>query len=216
MLCLKTRMNDKNTKAVALYDRIAEEYAKEYDSIDDQHALVFLHTFLAYFKEGSSIIDLGCGTGFSAGYFAQKSMNVEGVDASSSMIAIARRNYPDIPFVLADMRSFSPKENADGVWDGYSLFHFEQDDFEKTIKRVRTHLKTGGTFGLVMQEGVGEVERDEPFLPGETIYLHLYTEEQLIGLLTQYGFTVVETKRKKPMDPQEFPYDKLLLIARPS
>jgi len=208
------KYGDKNKKAVEIYDRIAEEYSKNFDSIDSESDLVFLNTFLAHLKPNSYIVDIGCGTGFSAGYFVKRGMRVEGSDLSSSMISIAKRNYPQIPFSVADMRKFSPKEKADGVWAGYSLFHFEQEDFEETIRQVKTYLKPGGILGLVMQEGEGELERDEPFLPGEKIYLHLYTEEQLKTILSQYNFKIFEKKRKTPLHPNEFPYDKLLLIAK--
>ena len=79
---------------------------------------------------------------------------------------------------------------------------------------MKTYLKPGGVFGLVMQEGEGELERDEPFLPGEKIYLHLYTEEQLKAILKEYGFEIIEQKWKAPLHPNEFPYNKLLLIAK--
>ena len=207
-------MSDKNRKAVEIYDRIAEEYSRNFDSIDSPGDLVFLNAFLRYLKPDSHIVDIGCGTGFSAGYFAKKGMRAEGCDLSSGMIAIARRNYPKTPFSLADMREFTPKEKADGVWAGYCLFHFEQEDFEKAIKRVKTYLKPGGVFGLVMQEGEGELERDEPFLPGEKIYLRLYTEEQLKSILEKHGFEIVEQRRKTPLYGNEFPYNKLLLIAK--
>src|SRR3989338_8114641 len=207
-------MNDKNKKAVEIYDRIVEEYSKNFDSIDSESDLVFLNAFLAHLRPNSYIVDIGCGTGFSSSYFVKKGMRAEGSDLSSSMISIAKRNYPQIPFSVADMRDFSPKEKADGVWAGYSLFHFEQEDFEKTIKQVKTYLKPGGVFGLVMQEGEGELERDEPFLPGEKIYLHLYTEEQLKAILKEYGFEIIEQKWKAPRHPNEFPYNKLLLIAK--
>jgi predicted TPR repeat methyltransferase len=207
-------MNDKNKKAVEIYDKIAEEYSKNFDCINSEDDLVFLNTFLSHLQPNSHIVDIGCGTGFSAGYFVNKGMKVEGSDLSSSMIAIAKRNYPEIIFSVADMRKFSPKEKADAVWAGYSLFHFEQKDFEKTIKQIRTYLKPEGIFGLVMQEGEGELERDEPFLPEEKIYLHLYTEDQLRSILEKYGFNVIEQKRKTPLHPNEFPYNKLLLIAK--
>lgn len=205
-------MDDKNKKAIEIYDRIAEEYSKNFDGIDSE--LAFLNTFLTHLKPNSYVVDIGCGTGFSTDYFAKKGMRAEGADLSSGMISIAKRNYPQIQFSIADLREFKPKETADGVWAGYSLFHFKQEDFEKTIKQIKTYLKSSGVFGLVMQEGEGELEGDEPFLPEEKIYLHLYTEKQLESILKKYGFEIIEQKRKKPLHPNEFPYNKLLLIAK--
>jgi SAM-dependent methyltransferase len=207
-------MNDKNKKAVEIYDRIADEYSKNFDSIDDESDLIFLNTFLSHLKQNSYIVDIGCGTGFSAGYFMKKGMIAEGSDLSSSMITIAKKNYPQILFSIADMREFNPKHSADAVWAGYSLFHFEQEGLEKTIKQIKTYLNPGGVFGLVIQEGEGEVEIDEPFLPGEKIYLHLYTEKDLALILGKYGFNIIERKRKIALHPNEFSYNKLLLIVK--
>lgn len=204
----------KNKHVIDVYNQIAEEYSRRYDPIESDEDLVFLNTFLKHVKRHSHIVDLGCGTGYSAGYFAQHGMTAEGVDLSSNMIYICRRNYPGIPFAHESMVTYEPKEFVDAVWAGYSLFHLEQPDFEKTLKNLRTYLKPGGVFGLVMQEGEGELDADEPLLPGESTYVHLYTENELRGLLGKYGFEVVETKRKQPMYEMEFPYNKLLFIAK--
>ena len=209
-------MDDKNKNAVGIYDEIAEEYSKNYDSIDGEEDLLFLKSFISHLKPKSHIVDIGCGTGFSAGWFVKNGMETEGSDLSSSMIAIAQRNYPAIKFTVADMREFKPASEADAVWAGYSLFHFGQDDFERTVETIKTYLKQGGIFGLVMQEGEGEVEIPEPFLPNRTIYIHLYTESQLIAILERHGFSVVEHKRKEAVHANEFAYSKILLIAKRS
>ncbi|MFH1611179.1 MAG: methyltransferase domain-containing protein [Patescibacteria group bacterium] len=204
----------KNKKVIEIYDQIAEDYASTYDKIDSPEDLVFLDAFLKHLKSGSDVLDLGCGTGFSAGYFQKQGMIAQGVDLSSSMIAIARRNYPDIPFVLQDMRTFVPGKMVDAVWAGYCLFHLEQMDCEATIKKIRKYLKPGGIFGLVLQEGAGEIEPFDPFLPIERIYVHLYTKNEIESILKKYGFTVIEHSIKPLMDEKEFGYNKLLLIAK--
>jgi len=206
-------MDDKNKKAVEIYDLIAEDYAKRFDPVESDDDLIFPNTFLSHLKPGMSIVDLGCGTGFSAGYFAKKGMNAEGVDLSASMIAIAKRNYPNIKFSIADMRKFAPDKPVDAVWAGYSLFHFEQEHFENTIDKIKTYLKPDGIFGLVMQEGSGEIEPNEPFMPEKHIYIRLYTEKELNTILEKHGFEVVEKKIKKAED-YEFNHDKILMIAK--
>jgi len=206
-------MEDKNKKAIEVYDIIAEDYAKKFDPIESDDDLRFPNAFLSHLKPGMSVVDLGCGTGFSAGYFVKNGMKVEGVDLSSGMIEIAKRNYPDIKFFVADMRQFTPEKLVDAVWAGYSLFHFEQEHFENTIEKIKTYLKPGGIFGLVMQEGHGEIEPDEPFLPEKKICIHLYTEEELKIILEKHGFEVVDKNIKKAAS-YEFAHDKILLITK--
>lgn len=206
-------MDDKNKKAIEVYDAIAEDYAKKFDPIESDDDLVFPNTFLNHLSSGMHIVDLGCGTGFSAGYFLKRGMKVEGIDLSLSMIKIAKRNYPDIKFSVYDMRYFKPNVFVDAVWAGYSLFHFEQIYFENTLEKIKEYLKPSGILGLVMQEGKGEIEPNEPFLPREKIYIHLYTEGELKYILEKHGFEIIEQKIKKPAI-YEFSYSKILLIAR--
>lgn len=207
-------MNDKNKNAIDIYDEIAEDYARNYDSIDDEDDLLFLRAFLSHLIPNSYLIDLGCGTGFSAGWFAKKGFEVEGSDLSSKMIDIAKRNYPFLKFSIADMRTFKSAKSADAVWAGYSMFHFDQDDFVQTIENMKTYLKPHGIFGLVMQEGEGEVEIPEPFLPNKKIYIHLYSVPKLRDILMKHGFEIMDIKRKVAQHPNEFSYNKILLVGK--
>ncbi|MFA5099153.1 MAG: class I SAM-dependent methyltransferase [Candidatus Paceibacterota bacterium] len=206
-------MDGKNKNAVEIYDLIAEDYAKKFDPIESDEDLRFLNFFLSHLKPKSTILDIGCGTGFSAGYFNENGMAVEGVDLSKNMIAIAKRNYPNIKFTIGDLREFSPQKPVNAVWAGYSLFHFEQTSLEKTLERIKTYLLPNGIFGLAMQEGVGEIELNEPFLPKKKIYIHLYTKEELVKILEKHGFEVINQDLKKTAE-YEFPYNKILIIAR--
>ena len=207
-------MRDKNIKVIKIYDQIAERYAADCDPLDSEEGMTFPGIFISYLKPKSKILDIGCGTGLSSGWFVINGMDSEGVDLSSSMISIAKRNYPSLSFHLADIRTFRPRESPDAVWAGYSLFHMEKGDFEKTLDNIKRYLKRGGIFGLVMQEGEGEVEFPEPFKPDEIIYVHLYTVSELSGILKEHGFKMIEHKIRKPIRPIELNFNKLLLIAR--
>lgn len=205
---------DKNKKAIEIYDAIAEDYSKTYDTPTSDESLVFQNAILSYLKPNYHIVDIGCGTGFSAGYFSKKGMIVDGIDLSSKMIEIAKKKRPNINFYVADMIEFKPPQKVDAVYAGYSMFHFGQSDFEKTLKNIKSYLKQEGIFALVMQEGEGEIEQIEPFLPEEKIYIKLYTEKELTSLLNDHGFEILDIKRKVPKDTKEFPYNKLLIIAK--
>lgn len=206
-------MDNKNKKAIEIYDVIAEDYARRFDSIESDADMIFPNTFLSYLSVDSDIVDLGCGTGFTSGYFQKNGMKSEGVDLSKSMINIASRNYSDIKFSVDDMRTFSPGRKVDAVWAGYSLYHFKQESFENTLEKIKTYLKSDGILGIVMQEGEGEIENTDPFIPEEKIYIHLYTEKQLREILSKHGFEVIEQKRKMAGN-FEFPYNKILLISK--
>jgi trans-aconitate 2-methyltransferase len=72
------------------------------------------------------ILDIGCGTGQLTAEIARSGAHVTGLDSSPDMIDQARRNYPGIPFVLADAASFSFAEPFDAVFSNAAL-HWVRD-----------------------------------------------------------------------------------------
>jgi len=50
----------------------------------------------------SRILDIGCGTGHHVAQFAKDGYNVIGIDKSSDMISVAKKNFPNYQFVLGD------------------------------------------------------------------------------------------------------------------
>ena len=76
----------------------------------------FYHQLLCKYIErllpadGTPILDVGCGNGFTANYLAGKGYDVYGIDASRQGIAIANRTGGGIPAV-----SIIGKTRCDGV-----------------------------------------------------------------------------------------------------
>ena len=65
-----------------------------------------------------------------------------------------------------------------------------------------------------MQEGQGSVDFPEPLLPGKSLMVHLYSATELSTILEGNWFEIVKIIRRHPASKLEYPYDKLLLIAR--
>lgn len=205
-------MNDDN-KVVEIYDKIAEEYSRIFDK--DFSDKEFLDKFSSHLEPKAKILDLGCGTGREAEYLVNKGFSVEGIDLSEKMLEIAKRNYPNLLFRKMDIRELQyDKESFSAIWAGYSLFHIKKDEFIKTVSDIGNILKPKGIFGLVMQEGSGEIEVDEPLLPGEKIYVCLYNFDELKEILQNNDFEVIDRGIKESKLKGELPYNKLLIIAK--
>ena len=61
--------------------------------------------FLGDLPEGSSVLDLGCGNGTFISMFRDRGWKLYGTDFSPTGIEIARDNFPEIDFFLADSSS---------------------------------------------------------------------------------------------------------------
>lgn len=206
-------MKDKTKQIIEVYDKIAEEYARIFDK--DFSDKPFLDKFLKPLKKGNKVLDIGCGTGRSTKYIYDEGMNVQGIDLSSKMIEITKRNHPDIDFKQMDMREMDYEPDTfDGIWAGYSLFHIDKNDFKRLVRKIKEMLKSDGIFGLVMQEGEGEIEVEEPLLPGEKLYLWLWSLEELKEVLEENGFKVLDYDFKEPQLEGELSYRKILIVTR--
>ena len=109
-------------------------------------------------------MDLACGTGILTNILRQAGMDAEGMDLSEGMITLARENFPELPFFVADMTTFCPEKQYDLVTcTGDAVNHIgELSDVEKIFRNVRRYLKPGGYFVFdLLNEG--EVSDSEPF-----------------------------------------------------
>ena len=109
-------------------------------------------------------MDLACGTGILTNILRQAGMDAEGMDLSEGMITLARENFPDLTFFVADMTTFCPEKQYDLVTcTGDAVNHIgDLSDVEKIFRNVRRYLKPGGYFVFdLLNEG--EVSDSEPF-----------------------------------------------------
>jgi trans-aconitate methyltransferase len=115
---------------------------------DDRHSFVWKKAGdlieLLRVKPGERILDLGCGTGHLTAEIAARGADVTGLDASTSMIAQARQNYPKLNFVLGDAKDFRVDEPFDAVFSN-AVLHWIPDA-RSVIGSVARALKPDGRF----------------------------------------------------------------------
>jgi len=200
-------------QVIEVYDALAEVYADQYESGTPDRP--FLNEFLSHLRRGARLLDVGCGTGSSTKYFFDHGMHVEGIDISGRMIELAKRSYPQIRFTRTDIRDSSYQaSHLDAIWAGYSLFHMGREDFQTVLTKCRKALVSDGIFGLIMQEGKGEVRFPEPLCPGKSLLVWLYSIKELTVILSAKGFNVIAQDRRGPVSELEYPYKKLLFVSR--
>ena len=86
------------------YDTDASGYAEKVRGLLDGSP--YLRASLALFAElvrdagGGPVADVGCGPGYVTGHLHDLGVDAFGIDLSPEMIAIARRDYPDLRFAV--------------------------------------------------------------------------------------------------------------------
>ncbi len=123
-----------------------------------------LHDFahlveIFHLPRGAAVLDVGCGPGWLAEYFARMGYRATGIDISPEMIAIAGQRvrglgFPaggeglDVTFAVADSEAFTLGREFDAAVIYDALHHFA--DERAVLRSVFAHLKPGGR--LFMKE----------------------------------------------------------------
>lgn len=95
---------------------------------------------------GSSVLDLGCGNGALTEALREKGFAAIGLDASTELLEVARRDHPDIEFLPGDATDFALPEPVDAVFSN-AVFHWIDAERQPDMLRcVHDALKPGGQF----------------------------------------------------------------------
>lgn len=156
----------------------------------------WLDRFCDRLPAAASVLDIGCGSGLPiARVLARRGFDVTGVDASPTMLALFRRNLPDAPALLADMRRLALGRRFDGLlaWD--SFFHLGPKDQRGMFARFQAHAASRAvlmfTSGHAEGCAMGELE-------GEPLYHGSLGPDEYRMLLDEAGFDVLEHVAEDP------------------
>lgn len=177
------------------YDRIAEDWHRDHQ--DDDWWVAGTDAFIDLLRPGQTVLDVGCGTGVKAGYLAKRGLRVTGVDLSEGMVAIARREHPEIPFFVEDLKYLERIEGSfDGVFAQAVLLHVPKQDVPEALGQLVGKLKPGGYLYLAVKErrpGGPEEETvtEEDYGYRYERFFSYFTSEELEGLVQEAGCEVV-------------------------
>ncbi|NNE35125.1 MAG: class I SAM-dependent methyltransferase [Rhodothermales bacterium] len=129
-----------------------DEYDVVYSNRNDEEAVALINLVeqtLAT-RQGTSILDVGCGRGRHAIEFARRGYDVTGLDLSSRAIEIAKEKAKEagvtVTFLQGDMRIPVDKQRFDGVVNLFTAFGYFEDwsDHQKAVDAMVAAVKPGG------------------------------------------------------------------------
>lgn len=173
------------------YQATAQEFARNVDELAPTGSI---EQFIKLLPSKAKMIDIGCGSGRDAKLFTNMGVTVLGIDFSSNLIDIAKRNAPLAEFQLMDIETMNlPAASFDGAWAACSLEHIAKKIFPDVIKKIHFLLKEKGYFYLTLKKGVGEIlERDLRYDGDIKKFCAFYEEEELKSILQKAQFKILE------------------------
>jgi len=170
-----------HNKTLEFYNASADEYRLK---IGASHT-PYLNEFIGLLEQGSRVLDLGCGPGHCAAFFANAGFDVDAIDASDEMIKLAAANagvrawtasFDDIPLTT----------KYDAIWANFSLLHADRTDFARHLRTLRQISTPNAVLHLGLK--IGDGHRIDHL--GR--YYAYYQPVDLVGLLHDAGFTEFE------------------------
>lgn len=133
-------------------NRIIQENRRGYNQIAEKFSNTRkypwreFNIFKEYVKHGDAVLDAGCGNGRLYNFLLDKKINYSGLDSSKQLIAIAKREYPNINFIIGDIAAMPYPDNSFDVTFCIATFHHIPGDKlrQKVISEFQRVLKPGG------------------------------------------------------------------------
>lgn len=142
------------------YDTVAADYADQVrnllDRTPDERTVLALFADLVHDSGGGPVADVGCGSGRITAHLRDLGVDVWGIDLSSGMIEVARRDHPDLRFEVGSMTDLDVADcSVAGLVAWYSLIHVPDDEVSLVLSHFRRVLRPGGPLLLGFHVGDG-------------------------------------------------------------
>jgi SAM-dependent methyltransferase len=195
-------------KVLNCYNTVADDYAAErWNELSKKHFDQWLlKEFAAVNKDKGLCADFGCGPGQTTRYLYDNGLkDIIGIDLSPAMISAARRLSPQIKFETGDLLNinYSPGHLGSAL-ALYSIVHFTSDQVGKCFREINRVLKTGGDFLLAFHAGDEIVHFDKAREKEVDIDLYFFKTDDIIALLNETGFNIIEAIERRPYEDAEF------------
>ncbi len=144
-------------------------------------------------RPGARILDAGCGTGRYFSRLLAGGSRVVGVDFSLGMLRVARRRYPNVPLIVADLHRTWPFR--DGAFDAVlcALVGEHLDDLVPFCREMARVLTAGGRAVFsVYHPAMAEAGKEAHFAKDEIEYrlgARRHSLDDYRGAFEQAGFS---------------------------
>ena len=183
-------------RQAAAFDAIGERYDDVFPHKSGQ--IIATQWMIDRLASGARVLDLGCGSGVpTAGMLAESGIEVVGIDVSTEMLALARRNVPTGRFVAMDVMELDDSLGRfDGACAFFSLLMLRRADIPVVLRRVRSVLQPGGLVTIGMVEG--DLDYEPLRFLGQDMSVTAYPRSDLEAAVRADGLHVLE------VDVEEF------------
>lgn len=175
---------------------VYERSAHVFDALRDKSLFerAWLDRFLSHLPDNPTILDLGCGAAEPiAAYLISRGAKLTGLDASATMIRMARSRFPAEDWRQIDMRGLELGMRFHGILGWDTFFHLTPDEQRDLLPRLAAHLRPKGVLMLTVGPEAGEVSG---FVGSDPVYHASLDEAEYRSCLNAAGVRIIEFARR--------------------
>ena len=189
------------------YDAVACDYAEHFrDELADKPLDRAMLAAFAELAKAGPVVDVGCGTGRVSVLLSRLGVPVSGIDLSPRMVAMARRDYPDLRFEVGSMLDLDvPDASVAGVLAWYSTIHVPDDRLPDAFAEFHRVLAPGGYVLLGFQVGDGPQHVTTSLGHPVSVDVHFRQPEHVAALLSDAGLATRARLIRERDEDGEFP-----------
>jgi 2-polyprenyl-3-methyl-5-hydroxy-6-metoxy-1,4-benzoquinol methylase len=167
------------------YEQNSVDYIYKTKDVDFSYLYTKLDIYTLLAK---SVLDIGCGSGRDAVYFAKQGKCVTAIDFAQSIIEEAKtiNNHENISYRVDDVNSYETCDKYDLIWANASLLHLTRAELSEVLISIKSMLSNGGYFYSCFKQGEGS--STDKF--GR--FYSYYSQSELEEIFEDSGFEVCE------------------------
>ena len=146
----------------------------------------FLSTLATHLQTGSTVIDVGCGSGRDMLWLQNRGYHVIGLERSSGLAQLARK-HTGSRIIEADFETYDFADlSADALLLIGALVHLPHPGFSNVLESICRALKSSGLLLITMKQGKGSAFDSD----GRQFYL--WQDENLRNVIERLNLSIMD------------------------
>ena len=152
-----------------------------------------------YFECGKNLLELGCGNGRDAIFFAEKEKQVSALDLSSKSIqSLSSMNVKNAEFFNQDFSQLSNFKDFDYVYSRFTLHSIDDESEKIVLQQLPKVLKSGGLL-LIEARSLKDEKLAKTF--GTDHFRRYLDYEATVDKIERLNFKVLEKVESRGLSP---------------